>query len=215
MNEVVEETVAAVKDNAERLGLTWRLSNATVAVGDSPGLVMVVMDGDSDPIGAVSLIGALGFGARVKVLQVDAATNFVTARLGVAVPSNVESFNELEGSDTTTSAAYVDLAAPSSVTFTKRNVDTKILCQLNVVVFAAADTARADFAIAANGVDHDIISCFISNIAVNESVSGVVELPDIPTGVHTIQVRWRRGSGAGTLTIGSPNRISLMAMEVG
>lgn len=210
-----DEAVKAIKDNADRLGLTWQIRYATVSNGDDPTAVLVVMDGDTVTIEAVSLIGELGFGARVAVIQVPPAVNYIIGRLGVAVASNSESFNEVMGTDTTTSATYVDLPAPSSLTFTKRNDDTRLYCHLDVVVSATGATARADFAVEVDGTDYDIIAFFISVIVTNAPVSGILHIPDIPAGTYTIQLRWKRGSGVGTLAVGSPNRISFSVEEQG
>lgn len=209
-----DEAVKAIQDNADRLGLLWQIRFGTVTIGSDPAAVQVVMDADTVPITAVSLIGVMGFGARVAVIQVPPTVNYVIGRLGVSVPSNSESINDVMGADTTTSAAYVNLAAPSSLTFTKRNDDTRLYCDLNVVVSATVAAARADFAIEVDGTDNDIIAFFISGITVNQSVSGVLHISNVAAGTYTVQVRWKRGSGVGTLSVGTPNRLSLGVFEV-
>jgi hypothetical protein len=62
--------VQAIKDNAQRLGLTWQIQYATVSDGASAGAIIVMFDGDSlsVPTPAVSLVGALTAGQRVAVL---------------------------------------------------------------------------------------------------------------------------------------------------
>ena len=214
-----DEAVKAIQDNADRLGLLWQIRFGTVTVGSDPAAVTVVMDADTVTINAVSLIGVMGFGARVAVIQVPPTVNYVISRLGVAVASNSESINEVMGADTTTSATYVNLAAPSSLTFVKRNDDTRLYCDLNLIVSATVAAARADFAIEVDGTDYDIIAFFISGISVNQSVSGVLHIPGAaaggpPAGTYTVQVRWKRGSGVGTLSVGTPNRISFSVFEV-
>ncbi len=63
-------TVQAIKDNAQRLGLTWKIQYATVVDGTDVGAVTVDFDGDvlSVPTPAVSLVGVLAAGQRVAVL---------------------------------------------------------------------------------------------------------------------------------------------------
>lgn len=63
-------------DTAKRLGLTWTLRPALVVVAKP---LTIVYDGDIGqvPIGAESLIGYLGVGARVMVMFVPPSGNFI------------------------------------------------------------------------------------------------------------------------------------------
>jgi len=60
---------AVVKD-AVRLGLTWRMRRATVAVVNSSTDIQVVQDGDSNQIGAIDLTGGVVAGDRVMCVIV-------------------------------------------------------------------------------------------------------------------------------------------------
>ena len=75
----VSATVQALKENANRLGLTWRMRIATVTLGDQDdaGVVMARYDGDTEAIGMFSMIGALATDQRVYVLEVPEAQNYV------------------------------------------------------------------------------------------------------------------------------------------
>lgn len=79
--EVDALTAAAqqVVADARRLGLTWTLQNATVTA-TSP--VKVQMDGDNVSILVTSMIGPVGLGLRVYVIQVPPAGNFVVGYIG-------------------------------------------------------------------------------------------------------------------------------------
>lgn len=70
--------VAALKDNAERLGLTWDFKFATVST-ETP--LTGVFDGDVTTIGMVSVVGLLVPGARVAVLVIPPGLNVVFGTL--------------------------------------------------------------------------------------------------------------------------------------
>jgi hypothetical protein len=70
-----QATVQAVQENAQRLGLVWTRKRATVTAEDPP---MVVLDGDTEPIAATSMVGPLGAGQRVYVDVVPPSGNFVS-----------------------------------------------------------------------------------------------------------------------------------------
>jgi hypothetical protein len=63
-------TIQAIKDNAQRLGLTWQIQYATVADGSAAGAVIVTFDSDALAVATptVSLIGVLAETERVAVL---------------------------------------------------------------------------------------------------------------------------------------------------
>jgi hypothetical protein len=81
-NDDVTALVQSIKDNAERLGLTWKLTPATVdETPTGSQLVIVLVDGDTDVTGAFTLLGPLEAGARVMVL-ITAAGNYIIGRYG-------------------------------------------------------------------------------------------------------------------------------------
>ena len=69
----------SVSKEGERLGLTWGLRPAEVVDSTAGSAqVTILYDGDTEPIGAVSLIGELlGEGARVLAVRVPPAGNFI------------------------------------------------------------------------------------------------------------------------------------------
>ncbi len=65
--------------DARRLGLTWTLQNATVVTASPIGLQM---DGDIVTIAAISMIGPIGVGLRVYVIQVPPGGNYIVGYVG-------------------------------------------------------------------------------------------------------------------------------------
>lgn len=75
----------ALVDNADRLGLTWTLSLATVTQDSGTG-PKAIIDGDTVALDMVSMIGRLIPGQRVYVLRVPPSGNFIAGAFGI--PSN-------------------------------------------------------------------------------------------------------------------------------
>jgi hypothetical protein len=90
MNREIVESVAAgakaIKDTAQRLGLTWSLRPGTIQPSDS-GAIQVSLDGDQDVarVTVVSLIGPVVPLSRVMVLIIPDAM-FVIGNVTGAVP---------------------------------------------------------------------------------------------------------------------------------
>lgn len=79
--------IQTVQENAKRLGLSWDLTMATVVDGSDAGSISATFDADADTglatLGLISMIGALAPGARVYVMQVPPAGNYI---VGAPVP---------------------------------------------------------------------------------------------------------------------------------
>lgn len=74
--QLVDASVAALKDNASRLGLTWQLTFGTVteAATKAPASVTVLPDGpDAATVPAVNLAGPVAVGGRVALLTIPPA----------------------------------------------------------------------------------------------------------------------------------------------
>lgn len=66
--------MAALRANADRLGLVWKFRYATVETA-SP--LTIIFDADTVPVGAVSITGTTSVGARVGVIIVPGGLNLV------------------------------------------------------------------------------------------------------------------------------------------
>jgi hypothetical protein len=116
---IIGTGAAAVVENADRLGLTWNLRRATVTRLSSGGSTPAVYDGDpiphlggghgSEGIGMISLIGDLGPGTRVAVLEVPPSGNFI---VGYALADHVPGFR---GGNSTNNGTLVTTAAQAAV----------------------------------------------------------------------------------------------------
>jgi len=74
--------VQTVKDNANRLGLTWQITMATMVDGTDPGNCVATFDSDDAPtVGLISMIGCPAPGERVYVMTVPPAGNYIMGRV--------------------------------------------------------------------------------------------------------------------------------------
>lgn len=125
--------------------------------------------------------------------------------------SNFTSTGALTGSTTTTSASYVDMATGSSMTFSKLHADTVLLVWMRKNWFATSANTVASFGVGVNGADYDTSGPATTEASSWQPDSGFVRITGLPAGTYTIQGRWKRVSGAGTLSSGS--WFSMLAME--
>lgn len=86
----------AIVDRAKALGLTWTLRPGTVN-STSATAPNVIYDGDTEPVGVVSLVGNLLPDSRVMMLQVPPAGNFVLGRLNTTGSSGVKQLATFRG----------------------------------------------------------------------------------------------------------------------
>ena len=82
LRDLILSSIRDVIEDPRRFGLVWRRLPATVEDGSDPGAVLVVMDGDTDPVTAVSLIGSVS--GRVMVDVVPPSGMYVIGRIAAA-----------------------------------------------------------------------------------------------------------------------------------
>jgi hypothetical protein len=204
----------AVVDDAKRLGLTWTIRPATVKEGVTPSLCLAVYDGDTTTMPMTSLLGSLPTGARVYALAVPPAGNYIIGMAGedlVALP-NADSVNGT-GTGTTVSATFVTIASIATMSFVKRSDTSRLMLSMNAEWFSTAVTTEAAFGLQVGATDYQIMTSFQNAANIVEFSGGVTHTPVIPAGIYTVSARWRRVSGAGTLTVGSAETLSYAVME--
>lgn len=213
-------TVQAIKDNAQRLGLTWQIQYATVSDGSDAGAIIVTFDGDdlSVPTPAVSLVGVLTDGQRVAVLSTPPDGAYVIGILtGLPFAQTVTMAYGQAGVFTTTSGGFVNVGAvnPVQFQFRKRSSTSDVKIEAHIQFFVTGSVpAQADFALT-NGTQ--IVECarqFVNVVSSHVQTSGVSRLTGMSAGAHTMNLQWARLSGAGILSMNSDDTISFALTEV-
>jgi hypothetical protein len=135
------------------------------------------------------------------------------ARLNAIANSSYTSTTALSGSTTTASGSYVDMPTGSTLAgFTKHHADTALLVYMDVNwVSAGSGNTFARFAVQISGADYDVSGGVVTEVSSWQSKAGFVRIAGLPAGTYTIQGRWRRSSGSGTLT--ANDWFSLLVVE--
>lgn len=118
--------------------------------------------------------------------------------------------------DSTVSTTYVNLAATSSFSFTKYvGTGTAIRIDMSTSVKTTVAGDVVLFGVLINAVDSDVTGgqMDVANGAYYFSAPAIVQA-NLAAGTYTIQGRWKRVSGTGTLSRNTSHRLAIMATEV-
>lgn len=182
-------------------------TTATVTVGGDPTAVA----------GVPWLASALPAVADTVVVDIVAGAPLIVGIVGAAsrIPHS-ETLNTVGAADTTTSATYVNLAATSSMTFTKLHGSTALELALHATSFSSATGTVTRFAVRIDSVDYDVCQLFWNVANSHAQTSGVAKVGSgvVAAGSYTVQGRWRRVSGTGTLTRDTGDWLSMQVSEV-
>ena len=99
----------------------------------------------------------------------------------------------------TVSATYANMPGTSSVAFTKDADDTKLVVTLNTSATSTATATVVRLGIRVAGTDYDCAHMAFNATATHLPISCTIVIDSIADGAQTIQARWRRVSGAGTV----------------
>lgn len=145
------------------------------------------------------------------VLAADLATvttAIAELRTGSAGLSNAA------GAGTTTSSSYADVAGSTSVSFTKLQASTAIVAavSLNCYITGATNTP-VSVALSINATDYEIYEYFLNDISKHYPTNGYRRVTGVAAGTYTVQVRWKRVSGSGTVTTDVNDWVSVSLQE--
>lgn len=128
---------------------------------------------------------------------------------------DAQALSALTGAGTTTSATYANMPATSSQAVTKASAGTRLRIEFSCSSFVTVASTVTSFAVLVNGVDTDISRLFFNPASTHEACpTGIVYISGLAAGAWTVQARWKRTSGTGTLTLDANDWISLDVMEV-
>lgn len=233
------QLVTALKENANRLGLTWDLRMATVNVGADPGNVFATFDnadtGALPTQGIVSMIGAVSPGARVYIISTGDGTSYITG-YGAAGSAQMATVNVhmLGGGPTQTRATNVFLqilgpgSVPFQVTINKKFAATALRIDTQGSFYSTGSASQPLFGVqilgAVSGPDtgagglalasHWPGFLGISNASLNNHTpwAGSIILPGVSAGAAIVSLWWQRNGGAGTLTMDN-NDVAFMTVS--
>lgn len=151
----------------------------------------------------------------------------VTALAGaIADPTEINAIGNHNGISTamivgtTTSATFVDVPdAPSSFTFVKLSSATALRVEGKLTMYSTGGSGEVRLGVniglaTGTGTDYDLHNRTFSTTDVWGTVGGFIRIPGLAAGTYTFTARWRKVSGAGTLTVNTSAWLNLDAMEV-
>lgn len=207
----------AIVDRAQHLGLVWTKRLATVVDATDPANATVLFDADTVNQSAVSMVGVLAVDTRVYVDMIPPGGNFI---VGVAdTLANPLFFgaanrtNALSAS-TTTSATFVDLPGPQTITLVKAYVQTRIRIDLHCAFYSTLANTGASFGVRISSTDGGVCSRVVNAANTYAQASGTAIFPFASSGSLTITGRWLRSVGGGTLTVDGNSWFSVTAQEI-
>jgi len=212
--------VEEVQANAENLDLKWGLRPAQV--NDITGnAVQIILDGDTNLVPAISLIGNLAKGARVWALKIPPSGNYVVGFAGGAPLPQMGTFHGLANAPQTRNVAtYADVLAIGAVSVTtifyKYRAGSRIAYNLVTDAFATAANATVEYAFLVNGTDYSAATYFFNAATDHRTVAGASVLTgseNIPAGRYTVTLRWRSPS-ATAVNMNNDSQILFQLTEV-
>ena len=110
--ELLSTAAKGIVDNANRLGLTWRLSVGTVTEASSANRFLVILDGDEVEISVTSMVGLAFVGQRVYVIMIPPAGNYAIGGVSRIFPGQ----RIATSTETTVSAGFTAETIINTVT---------------------------------------------------------------------------------------------------
>ncbi len=208
--------IEALVDTFRRMGLMWRLLPATVFADDTntPSSTKITLDGDTDPTRAISMVGLVPQGARVFVMVVPPAGNYIVGRSGRASIVNENGVGAAGVSDSTSSAAYANLLGTSSFAFVKQDASSRLKVTMHAGAFISIAATRPMYGVTLGATDYDVVSQTINPINTHTNISGFSYLTGVPAGAYTVQGRWRRAAGTGVIQRNTEDWLSISVKEL-
>ena len=111
--EAIGVATQSIVANAKRLGLTWTMSMATTASSTTADIA-IVLDNDTEPIDAISMIGSLSADTRVYVIQVPPGGNYIVGFVGTSPPLGFLDANFSDGGNIAISNSATEVAVTSA-----------------------------------------------------------------------------------------------------
>lgn len=121
----------------------------------------------------------------------------------------------LVAAGTTTSGTYANMPATSSVNLTKASANTRLRIEFACTTFVTVASTIVQFGVLVNSTDYDISRLFFNPASTHQACpTGVVYISGLAANIWTVQARWRRVSGTGTVTTDANDWVTLDVQEV-
>lgn len=218
--DIVSAAVQEMLSQSRNLGLTWSLRIATV---DTTTPLIIIFDGDTNQVSAVSMIGSLAVNQRVYVLLIPPAGTFVVgttsainmSRLGATV-----GYTYAVAAGSIASPTPAAMAGPPAAAITKGyGSETRFRMQFTGTFFGVGGDAGASFYAreTSSGETVQIGSLQAANGSngTRQTVSGAALCAlNQPARAYVWEGWWARTTGVGTLTTSTDDVWALTIDEI-
>jgi hypothetical protein len=203
---------------------TLKPRTAIVDEVNSDGTLDIILSGVIVPnVPRLASVGAIE-GDAVQV-QVSRGSMLVVGTIASVSTPHLPSSGSISAIATTggalndsTSNTFVNLGGTGSITsfsFTKRYSDSRIKVDMRASGYCITNLSIPEFGVLINGVDTAMFTLpAMSATSQRQANSAVKEISGVPAGVHTIQGRWRRSTGTGTIRRDGGDWLTISALEV-
>lgn len=217
MSNTATTTSQEILDLIQRRGVIPTFRTGTVyASSSTTGRVMVLLDSDAAPVPAANYAGTLTAGMRVLAVTVPPHGLCVVGNASTP-PNPTAALLAKQGpivTDSTTSATYVDMTDGANVSFTKRRADTRIKVDFRMGCFlTGVGNTRPSYAVRINGVDYEVVTQMVNPTSTHTTLSSIRYISSIAAGAYTVQARWLRAAGTGTIVRNADDWITLEVSE--
>lgn len=159
-------------------------------------------------------------GRRVVIL--GKAGGYLVPHTHTVVPSanGISGLSTTSGIDTCTGSSYQDMAGTGAVTsFSFTKAYSSAVSRIKVTINQTLYQTGGSFPFVQLGVhigstDYDLVGATLSQVGTNTQLAGFAYITGIAAGTYTIQARWKRVSGTGTLSRDPANFLCMDAIEV-
>lgn len=164
--------------------------------GTTPNYSWPYPTGTDSPPDVAGAMQALAVAADSTVGTLASGFTTVVSAIGRGA-----AISNTPGSGTTSSATPANIPAVSSFSFTKKLAGSKLLVAMGLVSFSTAVDTTLGLGVLIAGTDTTITQFRHTTANEYRQAFGVNQITGVAAGAQTIQGRWFRVGGAGTLTL--------------
>jgi hypothetical protein len=149
--------------------------------------------------------------------RVDATMMRLNSRIVATREAGI--FTTVLANDTTTSGTFVNMAGAgntTSFTLVKEHDETDVRLDMACYYNDTTGVTNAEFALRIDSVDYPVANDY-AQLGTNRRCAAGFNYTGagaVPAGTYTVQARWRRQAGTGTMTRGVGSSLSISAREV-
>lgn len=153
-------------------------------------------------------MGVFASGQKLTAARLNAGTGVGAKALKVFITSG-----------TLTSTSYLDVpgVASTSFSFTKYAQASAIEIRMKSLAFSTGTSTGLRLGVRISSTDYDVALAYYTSANIYVPVSGFAQVAaGLAAGTYTVQARWKRDSGSGTITTSSSiSELDMSAREVG